>query len=145
MAAARMSLRPTLFLVRQEGSKIGKLVLGDTLINVVVGHLNADIVGVIDDFVKQAQAKLKELLSDAGELGEKILNEIAVGLDRVVNGQLDAKGNLKAAEQMASVASAQLLHDPMSVISNTATNSANQAQKRWWWATPTTNLAANAR
>lgn len=118
MAAARMSLRPTLFLVRQEVAKVGKLVLGDALINVVVGHLNADIVGVIDDFVKQAQAKLKELLNDAGELGEKILNEIAVGLERVVNGQLDAKGNLKAAEQMASAAGEQLLHDPLSAISN---------------------------
>ncbi|WP_435037383.1 RHS repeat-associated core domain-containing protein [Pseudomonas neuropathica] len=118
MAAARMSLRPTLFLVRQEVAKVGKLVLGDALINVVVGHLNADIVGVIDDFVKQAQAKLKELLNDAGELGEKILNEIAIGLERVVNGQLDAKGNLKAAQQMASAASSQLLHDPLSAISN---------------------------
>ncbi len=118
MAAARMSLRPTLFLVRQEVAKVGKLVLGDALINVVVGHLNADIVGVIDDFVKQAQAKLKELLNDAGELGEKILNEIAVGLERVVNGQLDAKGNLKEAGEMASAASDQLLHDPLSAISN---------------------------
>lgn len=125
MAAARMSLRPTLFLIRQEMSLAGKAVLGDALINVVVGHLNADIVGTIDDFVKQAQAKLKDLLDKAGELGEEMINEIASGLEAAVKGKLDAKGSLQEAEQLASAASDQLLHDPAKAISNIFSAAAN--------------------
>jgi RHS repeat-associated protein len=118
MAAARMSLRPTLFLVRQELNQAGKILLGDSLIEIVVGHLNADIVGTIDDFVKQAQSKLKEILEDAGKLGEDVINEIANGLEKAVNGKLDAKGNLHEAEKLANAASDQLLHDPKKAISN---------------------------
>ncbi|MGF6150042.1 RHS repeat-associated core domain-containing protein [Pseudomonas fluorescens] len=118
MAAARMSLRPTLFLVRQELSQAGKMLLGDSLIEIVVGHLNADIAGTIDDFVKQAQTKLKEILDDAGKLGEDVIKEIANGLEKAVNGKLDAKGNLHEAEKLASAASDQLLHDPKKAISN---------------------------
>lgn len=118
MAAARMSLRPTLFLVRQELRQAGKMLLGDSLIEIVVGHLNADIVGTIDDFVKQAQTKLKEILDDAGKLGEDVIKEIANGLEKAVNGKLDAKGNLHEAEKLASAASDQLLHDPKKAISN---------------------------
>ncbi|MGA9223101.1 MAG: RHS repeat protein, partial [Pseudomonas graminis] len=85
MAAARMSLRPTLFLVRQEMRQAGKLVLGDSLVEVLIGHLNADIVGTLDDFVTQAQAKLAGILDDAGKLGEGVLFEIASGLEKLVN------------------------------------------------------------
>jgi RHS repeat-associated protein len=125
MAAARMSLRPMLFLVRQETAKAGKMVLGDALINVVVGHLNADIAGTIDDFVTQAQAKLKEILNDAGEYGEKMLDEIANGLEKVVNGKLDAKGSLKDAHQMISAAGDQLTHDPLKSWDNFLDATAN--------------------
>jgi hypothetical protein len=62
MAAARMSLRPTLYLVRQEMKVAGKALLGDALINVIAGHLNATIVGEIDHFVKTAQSSLPDLL-----------------------------------------------------------------------------------
>ncbi|MWL90375.1 hypothetical protein GA566_23395 [Cupriavidus sp. SW-Y-13] len=82
MAAARMSLRPTLALVRQELRQGAKFVLGDALVEVLVGHLNATIVGELDDFVTQAQAKLPGILQDAGELGEKLLIEIAMGSKR---------------------------------------------------------------
>ncbi|MDT8927072.1 hypothetical protein RBE51_30235, partial [Pseudomonas taiwanensis] len=43
MAAARMSLRPTLFLVRQELRNSAQMLLGDSLITVLMGHLNATI------------------------------------------------------------------------------------------------------
>ncbi|NWE37358.1 RHS repeat protein, partial [Pseudomonas gingeri] len=85
---------------------------------IVVGHLNADIVGTIDDFVKQAQTKLKEILDDAGKLGESVINEIANGLEKAVTGQLDAKGNVHEAEQQFDAAGNQLLHDPKAAISN---------------------------
>ncbi|WP_177434628.1 hypothetical protein [Pseudomonas sp. Irchel 3A18] len=81
MAAARMSLRPTLFLVRQELRHSAKLVMGDALIEILIGHLNATIVGTIDDFVKQAEPKLAAILKDAGKLGEDVISEIAKGLE----------------------------------------------------------------
>ncbi|WP_260414972.1 RHS repeat-associated core domain-containing protein [Pseudomonas cichorii] len=118
MAAARMSLRPTLFLVRQELSNSAKMLLGDSLIEVLIGHLNATIVGTIDDFVKQAQPKLAGILDDAGKLGQSAVHEIAKGLESVVNGQLDAKGDLNAASSKISAAGGQLLHDPKAAIGN---------------------------
>ncbi|MEX6665289.1 DUF6531 domain-containing protein, partial [Pseudomonas sp. W2-17] len=118
MAAARMSLRPTLFLVRQEMRQAGKVVLGDSLIEVLIGHLNADIVGTLDDFVTQAQGKLAGILDEAGKLGEGVLNEIAKGLESVVDGDLDAEGNLLEAVQLISDGRKQWDYDPKGAISN---------------------------
>jgi RHS repeat-associated protein len=118
MAAARMSLRPTLFLVRQELRNSVKMLLGDSMIEVLVGHLNATIVGTIDDFVKQAQGKLSGILADAGKLGESAVSEIAKGLEAVVNGKLDAKGDARAASQKITTAGNQLLSDPKAAIGN---------------------------
>jgi RHS repeat-associated protein len=118
MASARMTLRPTLSLVRQELRNSAKMLLGDSLIEVLIGHLNATIVGTIDDFVGQAKPKLASILDDAGELGQKAVNEIAKGLETVVNGKLDAKGDMKAASAKMSAASGQLLHNPKAAIGN---------------------------
>ncbi|WP_200986594.1 DUF6531 domain-containing protein, partial [Pseudomonas cichorii] len=118
MAAARMSLRPTLFLVRQELRNSAKTLLGDSLIEVIIGHLNATIVGTLDDFVTQAQSKLAGILSDAGELGAKVVGEIADGLEALVNGKLDTKGDRLAARQQASAAASQVLNDPKAAFSN---------------------------
>ncbi|MGV6953158.1 RHS repeat-associated core domain-containing protein [Pseudomonas chlororaphis] len=118
MASARMTLRPTLGLVRQELRNSAKMLLGDSLIEVLIGHLNATIVGTIDDFVKQAQPKLAGILDDAGKLGQGAVNEIAKGLETVVNGKLDAKGDLNAAGSKITAARGQLLHDPKAAIGN---------------------------
>ncbi|RZI67253.1 MAG: RHS repeat protein, partial [Pseudomonas sp.] len=118
MAAARMSLRPTLFLVRQEMRQAGKLVLGDSLIEVLIGHLNADIVGTLDDFVTQAQGKLPGILEDAGKLGEGVLLEIAAGLEKLVNPGLNAKADLLEAEQLVQAAGDLWAYDPQAAIGN---------------------------
>ncbi len=118
MAAARMSLRPMLFLVRQEMRRSGKLVLGDVLIEILIGHLNADIVGTLDDFVPQAQAKLPGILEDAGELGEGVLLEIASGLEKLVNPELNAKADLLEAEQLVHAAGDLWAYDPRGAIGN---------------------------
>lgn len=118
MAAARMSLRPVLYLVRQEMTVAGKTLLGDALISVIVGHLNATIVGEIDDFVKTANATLPQILEEAGQKGEQILNDIANGLNAVVDSNLDATENLNQAEKKVSRVGGQLLHDPTKVFSN---------------------------
>ena len=71
MAAARMSLRPMLFLVRQEMRQAGKMVLGDALIEILIGHLNATIVGTLDDFVSSgARASFPGFLRMRGSLGK---------------------------------------------------------------------------
>ncbi|MFJ4145820.1 RHS repeat-associated core domain-containing protein, partial [Pseudomonas sp. NPDC089734] len=114
MAAARMSLRPALYLVRQEMKVAGKAMLGDALINMIVGHLNATIVGEIDDFVKTATAELPDILDKAGVKGEEILKEIAEGLNAVVNSDLDTTKHLKAAREKIN----GIQHDPDSVFSN---------------------------
>ncbi|MFJ4347445.1 RHS repeat-associated core domain-containing protein [Pseudomonas sp. NPDC089401] len=118
MAAARMSLRPTLFLVRQELRNSAKMLLGDSLITVLIGHLNATIAGTIDDFVTQAQPKIAGILKDAGDLGTKVTGEIATGLEKVVLGQLDAKGDQAAASKQMAAAGDKLLNDPKAAISN---------------------------
>jgi hypothetical protein len=118
MAAARMSLRPTLYLVRQEMKVAGKTLLGDALINVIVGHLNATIVGDIDDFVRTAKATLPDILEKSAQKGEEILNDIAMGLNAVVNADLNATENLNQAEKKISGVGGQLLHDPTKGISN---------------------------
>jgi RHS repeat-associated protein len=118
MAAARMTLRPTLFLVRQEMRQAGKLVLGDGLVEVLIGHLNADIVGTLDDFVTQAQARLAGILDDAGQLGEEMLCQIAQGLETLVNADLDAQADLLEAEQLVQTAGDQWAYDPAAAIGN---------------------------
>ncbi|NLA18064.1 hypothetical protein GPU89_13410 [Burkholderia cepacia] len=118
MAAARMSLRPTLFLVRQELKLNGKSLLGDALVNVLVAHLNASIVGEIDKFAKEAQGKLNGILKDAGEWGEKAIVDIAGGLEALAKGKLNASGDAKAAAEQMRAAGDQLLHDPKASISN---------------------------
>ncbi|MFJ1212576.1 RHS repeat-associated core domain-containing protein [Burkholderia pyrrocinia] len=118
MAAARMSLRPTLFLVRQELKLNGKSLLGDALINVLVAHLNASIVGEIDKFAQEAQGKLNGILKDAGDLGEKAIVDIAGGLEALATGDLNASGDAKKAAQQMRAAGDQLLHDPKASISN---------------------------
>ncbi|MCG8295374.1 RHS repeat-associated core domain-containing protein, partial [Pseudomonas entomophila] len=118
MAAARMSLRPTLFLVRQELRNSAKMLLGDSLITVLIGHLNATIAGTIDDFVAKAQPKIASILADAGALGTKMTSEIATGLEKVTLGQLDAKGDRDKAGKQMSAAADKLLNDPKAAFSN---------------------------
>ncbi len=118
MAAARMSLRPMLFLVRQEMRQAGKVVLGDALIEILIGHLNATIVGTLDDFVTQAQGKLPGILEDAGKLGEGVLFEIAAGLEKLVKPDLNAKADLLEAERLVHAAGDLWAYDPQAAIGN---------------------------
>ncbi|WP_426203948.1 RHS repeat-associated core domain-containing protein [Pseudomonas sp. TWP3-1] len=118
MAAARMTLRPTLFLVRQEMKASSKMLLSASVIEVLVGHLNASIIGTLDDFVEQAKGKLPGILADAGKLGEDAIKEIAKGLEAVANGKLDAKGDLNAASAQTSAAVDQFKNDPLASIGN---------------------------
>ncbi|MBV6290358.1 DUF6531 domain-containing protein, partial [Pseudomonas aegrilactucae] len=118
MAAARMSLRPTLFLVRQEMLNSGKVLLGDALIEIVSSHLNATIVGRIQQFVSEAQVQLAAILDEAATLGEKIIEQVASGLENTAAGTLDTQTHLDNAAQQAKLAGSQLLHSPLQSIGN---------------------------
>ncbi len=87
MAAARMSLRPTLHLVRQQ-LKTAASNLGETIVVTLVGHLNATIVGELDKFIEGAIAKLDEMLKNCAKLSDSIIDNLVDVLRRVL-GQKD--------------------------------------------------------
>ncbi|MDZ4021612.1 RHS repeat-associated core domain-containing protein [Pseudomonas sichuanensis] len=107
-APARMSLRPMLLFVRQEG----KQVLDDAAVELLAGHLNADIVGSLDNFVSQAAGKLKGILAEAATLGERIILDIASGLATL------AEGAGPKHARPASATSSALMHNPLATLDN---------------------------
>ena len=86
MAAARMSLRPTLHLVKQELLH-GARNLGGTIVTMLVGHLNASIVGELETFIDGAIARLSGILEDCARLSDSILDNLIGILQRVLGGQ----------------------------------------------------------
>ena len=87
MAAARMSLRPTLHLVRQQ-LKTAASNLGETIVVVLVGHLNATIMGELDKFIDKAISLLEDMLKGCANLADQIVDNLVDILRRVV-GQKD--------------------------------------------------------
>ncbi|MGJ3700606.1 RHS repeat-associated core domain-containing protein [Variovorax sp. AFSI2.2] len=87
MAAARMSLRPTLHLVKQQ-LKSAASNLGEAIVTTLVGHLNATIVGELDKFIDGAIAKLDGILKSCADLADKIIDNLVDILRRVL-GQKD--------------------------------------------------------
>nr|WP_295988666.1 DUF6531 domain-containing protein [uncultured Variovorax sp.] len=86
MAAARMSLRPTLHLLKQELMH-GARNLGGTIVTMLVGHLNASIVGELETFIDGAIARLSGILEDCAKLSDSILDDLIGILQRVLGGQ----------------------------------------------------------
>ncbi|MET3182290.1 UNVERIFIED_ORG: RHS repeat-associated protein [Variovorax guangxiensis] len=87
MAAARMSLRPTLHLVKQE-LKTAASNLGEAIVTTLVGHLNATIMGELDKFIEGAIEKLDGILKSCADLADKIIDNLVDILRRVL-GQRD--------------------------------------------------------
>ncbi|MGN8084387.1 hypothetical protein, partial [Variovorax sp. 22077] len=87
MAAARMSLRPTLHLVRQQLTTAASN-LGEAIVTTLVGHLNATIMGELDKFIDGAIAKLDGILKSCADLADKIIDNLVDVMRRVL-GQKD--------------------------------------------------------
>ncbi len=104
MAAARMSLRPTLHLVKQE-LKTAASNLGEAIVTALVGHLNATIMGELDKFIDGAIAKLGGILKDCADLADKVIDNL-VDIMRRVLGQKDLFTVAKPASAESKV------HDP---------------------------------
>ncbi|EMN5132515.1 RHS repeat protein [Burkholderia contaminans] len=83
-APARMSLRPALFLVRQELRQSGGL--GESAFNTLATHLNASIKGELDDFVQRTQAELPGFIEEAATLGQTLVLDLAAGLNALAVG-----------------------------------------------------------
>ncbi|MBV6290454.1 DUF6531 domain-containing protein, partial [Pseudomonas aegrilactucae] len=114
MAAARKSLRPMLVLARQEG----KQMLGDSLIEIIVGHLNATLLGEIDAFLIDAKGQLEVILKECADVGEKLINNTADAIDAVITGKLDSATDLETASRKATAAKEALRSDPSLVFEN---------------------------
>jgi len=83
MAAARMSLRPTLHLLRQQ-LKTATSTLGESIVTTLVGHLNATIVGELETFIDKAVGLLGEMLKGCANLADDIVDNLVDILNRVL-------------------------------------------------------------
>ena len=106
-------------LARSELAHTGKIVLGDALIEVMVGHLNATIVGRLEHFLTIAQSQLPDLLEQAGGVGEELVLDLAKGMRALVDGDMDVKGRLASAQQhITSINTEQLKRNPFHIFTN---------------------------
>lgn len=116
MATMRMSLRPTLNLVRQKA----KGTISDTILVILSDHLNERIAGELDQFAKNAQPLVNQMLQNCGTKITAISNDFANGIQKVLNGKVySSAGNLKNAQkQLNKVNLNNLQRNPKATISN---------------------------
>lgn len=86
MAAARMSLRPALHLVKQQ-LKHSASNIGDALISVLVMHLNDKIAGEIEKFVDGAMSKLSGILNNCADKADGVVDDLISVLRRCTGGE----------------------------------------------------------
>ena len=85
--AARTALRPTLHLARG-ALRTAAHAISDSLVGMIVNHLNATLAGEIDKFIDEASAKLESMLGDAGAKAEALTGNWAQGLEKLAAGKL---------------------------------------------------------
>ncbi|MEN4922547.1 RHS repeat-associated core domain-containing protein [Achromobacter spanius] len=114
-AAARMSLRPALFLVQKEIARQAKAGLGNAIISVLAAHLSENIAGDIEQFAEAAQARLQQLLKDAGAKAEEIIKSIAQALESLTKPE-NAEAAFAKADKLWASAQGKILDDPTAAI-----------------------------
>ncbi|MFJ4458272.1 DUF6531 domain-containing protein [Pseudomonas sp. NPDC089392] len=107
MAAARMTLRPVLFLARQQLKK-NKGDFAEAVISIMVGHLGATLMGEIETFVERAETELPGILNNSGNTGFQTLNSLADAIERIAKGEIDTTQQRKAI-----INSAQAIYAPL--------------------------------
>ena len=106
MAAARMSLRPALYLVKQKkmlAAAAGGL--GEALVEVIVAHLNEALAGEIQTFVDQASKLLGQLLDSCAKQTDGIADDLIDVLRRCI-------GDKPLFDVAWPVVAETALHDP---------------------------------
>ncbi|EMD9443463.1 hypothetical protein VXE32_007552, partial [Burkholderia cepacia] len=111
-AAARMVLRPTLFLARQELQQRGNARVGEAALRTLAVNLNHSIQGELDNLAQRMQSRLPALLDAAAAFGESLLLDLANGLEALARAEPFAPATLGAS------ASATVLRDPAAAFSN---------------------------
>ncbi|WP_052810717.1 RHS repeat-associated core domain-containing protein [Variovorax paradoxus] len=86
MAAARMSLRPALHLLKQQ-LKHSAANLAEALVSILVSHLNDKIAGEIDKFVEGAMNKISEILKNCADKVDGIADVLIGVLRRCIGGE----------------------------------------------------------
>ncbi|NTX20641.1 RHS repeat-associated core domain-containing protein [Burkholderia cepacia] len=116
-AAARMSLRPMLYLTGQALEAGGEQPLSESLLATLATHLNTSIKGELDDFVQRAKAALPGFLDEAATLGQGLIMDLANGLDALASGKPGIPAGGDGAARSAATGS-QSWRDPANVFSN---------------------------
>ncbi|WP_018608729.1 DUF6531 domain-containing protein, partial [Uliginosibacterium gangwonense] len=116
MAAARMGLRPALTLVRQNLARTAKgaaKFIGESILVLLADHLNDKLAGELDKFAQGALDQLKPMLNNAASHGQKLCDEIANTMNRILDGKVfDANASKQAAAKAAAEAAKSGWHDP---------------------------------
>ena len=86
-AAARTSLRPALHLVREK-FKTSAHDIGEAVVVMLIGHLNATLAGSIDLYIDEAIAKLEGVLGEAGDKAEAMIGNWSGGLRKLAAGRI---------------------------------------------------------
>ena len=110
-AAARTSLRPTLFLARQ-AKATGKNIVA-SLVAVIEAHITETLTGSIEKFISEAQAKLPKILDDATNVIVSGIRGVAAALRKATTPDFVASLN-KAADELA--AASKSLNNPKQAI-----------------------------
>ncbi|WP_018609457.1 RHS repeat-associated core domain-containing protein [Uliginosibacterium gangwonense] len=122
LAAARMSLRPALSLVRQNMARVAKgaaKTIGAAILALLADHLNTRIAGELDKFAQGALDQLKPMLDNASNYAKKLCDQIADSVINVINGKLfNAKADMQAAAREAQAASKSGWRDPAKTFEN---------------------------
>ncbi|ENV32716.1 RHS repeat-associated core domain-containing protein [Acinetobacter gerneri] len=120
MAAARTTLRPTLFLVK-EAKAAAKGVLSDTIIMVVSDAVNDALAGTIEKFATQAKAQLPGILNKCSAKVQELSFGVDNGLKRLATGKIftNAGSNVNAAKkQLTTAANTSFIRNPSKFLEN---------------------------
>ncbi|WP_217709462.1 RHS repeat-associated core domain-containing protein [Burkholderia cepacia] len=112
-AAARMMLRPTLFLARLELLQASNGLVGEAALRTLTANLNNSIQGELEDLAQRIQSRLPALLDAAAAFGESLLSDLANGLEALARMKPSAPATLGA-----STSATTELRDPAAAFSN---------------------------
>ncbi|SEK08667.1 RHS repeat-associated core domain-containing protein [Achromobacter sp. NFACC18-2] len=97
--AIRGNLRVALHAARAEFMSRGLAGVSEVLISTLANNLSASFKGDLETFLKDAIAKLEEILIVAADMGEQVVNSLANGLISLANADLGSTENYQAADQ----------------------------------------------
>ncbi|WP_455912812.1 RHS repeat-associated core domain-containing protein [Pseudomonas palmensis] len=90
LAKARMVLRPVLQLTRQTLRRRPGANIGAVILEIIDGHLHANIRGALEHYVREALAQLPAMLGEAADTARLLFTTLARAIEAAARGQLDA-------------------------------------------------------